>query len=265
MSQLWRAEAYLNCSLTTPRLTPETAVEVASFSTGVIDFPHTLFIPMHYEPGYAYPLVVWLHGRESNERQLHRIMPLVSLRNFVAVAPRGLLLSDTLTGVESCGWNQSNEHVLHAEQRVFDCVALASRKLHIHRERVFLAGFHDGGTMALRIALAQPERFAGVCSFCSPLPRGQALLGNLSAARRLAVFLAAGHEDPCYPTAEICKDLQLLYAAGFSVTLRQYCPCGHELLPEMLADFNRWLIQQITSPPEIASSAGITEVSKREP
>jgi len=220
---------------------------------------------MHYEPGYAYPLIVWLHGRDGNERQLQRIMPLVSMRNFVAVAPRGLQLAESAPGAESFGWSQSDELVLHAEQRVFDCVALASQRLHIHRERVFLAGFGDGGTMALRIALTQPERFAGVCSFCGPLPRGSAMLGNLSAARRLAVFLAAGCEDPIYPAAEVCHDIRLLYAAGFSVMLRHYYPCRRELLPEMLADLNRWLITQITSPSNIDSETNAEKFSKIEP
>ena len=44
--------------------------------------------PLHYERNYAYPLVVWLHGPGDNERQLQRIMPLVSMRNFVSIGPR---------------------------------------------------------------------------------------------------------------------------------------------------------------------------------
>src|SRR5688572_27524759 len=46
------------------------------------------FTPMHYEPNYAYPLLVWLHGDHGDQQQLKRIMPLVSMRNYVAVAPR---------------------------------------------------------------------------------------------------------------------------------------------------------------------------------
>ena len=51
--------------------------------------PHATFAPIRYERGYAYPLVVWLHGALGNEQQLRRVMPLVSMRNYVAVAPRG--------------------------------------------------------------------------------------------------------------------------------------------------------------------------------
>jgi hypothetical protein len=45
--------------------------------------------------------------------------------------------------------------------------------------------------------------------------------------------------------------LRLLHTAGLSVTLRQ-CPCGHELLPQMLADVNRWIMEQINPPPAAA-------------
>ena len=37
--------------------------------------PHATFAPMHYEPGYAYPLVIWLHGALGDERQVRQVMP----------------------------------------------------------------------------------------------------------------------------------------------------------------------------------------------
>src|SRR5580658_5486284 len=71
---------------------PPVAFEIESgmFSTVQHDTIHSTFAPMHYEPGYSYPLLVWLHGAGCDERQLLRIMPLVSMRNYVAVAPRGV-------------------------------------------------------------------------------------------------------------------------------------------------------------------------------
>ena len=66
-------------------------VQSGLFATSSQDTVYTLFAPLHYEPGYSYPLIVWLHGHGNDERQLVRIMPLVSMRNYVAVAPRGTL------------------------------------------------------------------------------------------------------------------------------------------------------------------------------
>jgi phospholipase/carboxylesterase len=220
----------------------------ASFSTRQFDFAHALFAPMHYVPGYAYPLVVWLHGCGSDERQLQRVMPLVSMQNYVAVAPRGLQMPDEgETGRPSYGWLQTDEHIQQAEQHVFDAIELAGRKFHVSRSRVFLTGFDAGGTMAMRIAMSHPARFAGVLSLCGAFPTGRTPFCNLVAARRLGIFLASGRGSQGYPAAQVCEDLRLLHTAGLSITLRQY-PCGHELMPQMLADVDRWIIEQITTP-----------------
>ena len=69
------------------------------------------------------------------------------------------------------------------------------------------------------------------------------------AARRLPAFLALGRDSEVYGPDKACDDLRLLHTAGVSVTLRQY-PCGHELTTQMLRDVDRWIMEQITMPPE---------------
>lgn len=237
-------------------LVPPFQVDSAVCTKGSLDFAHTLFAPLHYTAGYAYPLIVWLHGRGSDERQLQRIMPMVSMQNFVAVAPQGLNLGDaTATGAECRGWTQADEHIQQAEHRVFESIELAEHKFHISARRIFLTGFDCGGTMALRLAMSHPNRFAGVISLCGAFPTGGAPLGNLIAARRLGLLLATGRCSDTYPATQVCEDLRLLHTAGLSVTLRQY-PCGHELQPQMLADVNRWIMEQIAPPPAASVAPG---------
>ena len=145
-----------------------------------IDFAHAIFAPLHYEPGYAYPLIVWLHGEGADERQLQRVMPLVSMRNYVAIAPRGMPISAaSVRRRERYGWTQTDENIQQAVQRVFDSIMLAENRFHLDSRRIFLCGFDGGGTMAVRIAMAYPSRFAGVISLCGPLPCGGTPLGNL--------------------------------------------------------------------------------------
>jgi len=55
---------------------------------------------------------------------------------------------------------QTEDHIQQAQQRVFDCIALAGRKFHVNPQRIFLSGFDGGGTMAIRIAMSHPSRFA---------------------------------------------------------------------------------------------------------
>jgi len=225
-------------------------IQSALFSPSFSETICALFAPMHYEPGYAYPLIVWLHGRGDDERQLARVMPLVSMRNYVAVAPRGFRVeADEDSEIPGYGWEQSEEAITRAEQQVFDSITVAQRKFHVSRRRVFLAGFDCGGTMAFRLAMRHPRHFAGVLSLCGTFPGGYAPLGRLVEARQLQVFLAVGRDSRDYPPQKVCEDLRLFHAAGLSTTLRQY-PCDHELSPQMLSDVDRWIIEQITARPK---------------
>jgi phospholipase/carboxylesterase len=230
-----------------PPVSPTFEIQSGLFSTSAKDTVHTVFAPLHYEQGYAYPLLVWLHGPGNDERQLTRIMPLVSMRNYVAVAPRGTpqkLAGDS--SAEAYGWSHSDEQVQEAEQRIFDSIDLVGRKYNVAPRRVFLAGFDAGGTMAFRVAMHHPYRFAGVISLGGAFPTGRTPLARLGEARQLGVFLAAGRRSSAYGEAEVCSDLRLLHTAGVSITLRLY-PCGQELSPQMLSDVDRWIIEQITA------------------
>ncbi len=221
------------------------SVESACFSASVGDATCATFAPLHYEPGYAYPLIVWLHGQGHDERQLIRVMPLVSMRNYVAVAPRGVRVAvEGEPDREGFGWCQSEDAIRQAEQQVFDGIALVMRNYHVARERIFLAGFDSGGTMAFRVAMKHPRRFAGLLSLCGAFPSGHTPLGHLAEARKLPILLAVGRDSREFPSAEVCENLRLFHTAGLSASLRQY-PFGHELAPQMLADMNRWIMQRI--------------------
>jgi len=243
---------------------PPLSFEIQSglFSTIQRDTIHTIFAPVHYESGYSYPLLVWLHGPGCDERQLLRIMPLVSMRNYVAIAPRGVESREQAGYPRSgsgnresdsplhapCsplfGWSHDEEDLQQAEQRIFDSIEIAFRRFNIHSRRVFLAGFDTGGTMAFRVAMNHPYKFAGVLSLGGCLPTGGAPLSRLPEARQLPVFLAAGRHSTLYDEKRVCDDLRLLHTAGMSITLRLY-PCGHEIAPQMLSDVDRWIIEQI--------------------
>ena len=205
--------------------------------------PQSFFAPLHYEPNYAYPLLVWLHGRGGNERQLRQIMRLISMRNYVAVAPRGPAKSPGT--VDAFGWGDSESSFAETTQRVFDCIEAALDRFHIAATRVFLAGFECGGTAALRVALNSPQRFAGALSIGGSFPTCGTPLASLRQARRLPLFIAQGRDSQQYSLDRTCEELRLFHAAGMSVTLRQY-PCGDELYSQMLHDTDAWIMEQIT-------------------
>jgi phospholipase/carboxylesterase len=200
--------------------------------------PFATFAPLHYEPGYAYPLIVWLHGRAGNEQHLRRVMPHVSMRNFVAVAPRG-------TASKRPGrfhWEQDADRIEQAEAAIFDCIAAASERFNVHPERVFLAGAGSGGTMAVRVAWNYPQRFAGVATLGGALPVQLCPMRNVNDLRRLPCLVAMARQSQTYPEQQVCRDLRLMHSAGCTVALRQY-PGKDDLTTCMLSDLNGWLME----------------------
>ena len=224
---------------------PTFTLQSALFSPPRPDTSRVMFTPMHYEPNYAYPLIVWLHGHGGNERQLPRVMPLISMRNYVAAAPRGGV---TVARPLRFTWDGRSAGMAAAAQRVFACVDAASDRFHVAAHRVFLAGLGCGGTAALRVALQYPSQFAGALSIGGPFPADGQPLASLRQARRLPLFIAQGRDSRAYPLERTCAELHLFHAAGLSVMLRQY-PCGDELYTDMLHDMNAWIMEQVTGVP----------------
>jgi phospholipase/carboxylesterase len=206
--------------------------------------PHyALFAPLHYERGYAYPLLIWLHDDGGSERELRQLMPHVSVRNYVAAAARGVGAD---TGRHGYTWEHCADSTCEAAERVTECIEAAKRRFNVHSSRIFIAGQGSGGTMALRLALRYPEQFAGVISIGGAMPRSNAPLNRVKEARGLPILLASCRDSDVYPQAEVVSDLRLLHSAGFSLALRQY-PGDDELTTAMLADMDRWIMERIST------------------
>jgi phospholipase/carboxylesterase len=219
-------------------------------------FPHFVYSPVHYEANYAYPLVVWLHGRSGDERQITRVMPDLSTRNYIAAAPRGnvtvkseptQLGQPSHVGNSASGfdWVDSNRGAEQALERVLDSVASAKAQLNVAADRIFLAGYQSGGTMATRIALRYPELFAGVANIGGTFPEGDQPLQNLDAARRHQLLMMYGEKSPIYGADDVCADLPLFHAAGLKIMMRQY-PGDGELTTQMLRDLDVWIMERVT-------------------
>ncbi|WP_425618290.1 alpha/beta hydrolase [Anatilimnocola sp. NA78] len=202
------------------------------------------FAPLHYEPNYAYPLLVWIHDDGGDARELQKVMPLISMRNYVGVSISG----EVLASGRGHAWRQSSEGTIAAETQLCDAIELATQKFRIHSQRIFLAGNAAGGTMALRLGLRNPDRFAGAMTLGGSFPTGQAPLAMLTAARRLPLFIAHCRDSERYPVEQLCDELRLFHTAGLAATIRQY-PCSDEVTTQMLKDVDVWLMERVTGQP----------------
>jgi phospholipase/carboxylesterase len=203
---------------------------------------------MHYEPNYAYPLIVWLHGPCDGHLQLRHVMPHVSVRNYVAVAPACREARGSRAEYAEHPWQQDGIGIVSAMERVEDAIEQAVGRFHIARHRIFLAGIDQGGTMALRLGMAAPGLFAGVASLGGHFPEGAQPLANLAQARQLPLLIGHGRDSEVYSIDRVCSELRLCHIAGLTLHLRQY-PCGHELTTQMLSDLDAWMMEIVTGTP----------------
>ena len=219
---------------------PSLHVEQGVFRPLETTRPTATFTPLHYEPNYAYPLIVWLHTPGETEQQLMRVMPMMSLRNYVSVAVRGNL-SFGLDGLPKEGfyWDATNYETAYAS--VLEALASIRQRYKINSKRIYLAGCEEGGTMAQRLAFRNPECFNGVISFDGAVPDDIMLLERYRELRALRFFYAISRGSRTCPTEPMCSNLRVLHSAGLCVSLKTYPTMG-SLQLDMLRDADRWIM-----------------------
>ncbi len=208
-----------------------------------LDFSHRLFTPEHYEDRYEYPLVIWLHSQDSSEYELDGVMPHLSLRNYVAIAPRALQRSK-LSERKFC-WTQSGSGAVLAEQLVMQSIAHAINDLSIRPDRVFLAGYGTGGTLAQWIGLRNSESIAGVVSINGAFPKRCESLLQWRESRNLPVLFIHGGQSELCDADQTCHALQSAHRNGLSYQFLQF-PCGDELNTAMTAMANQFMMKIVT-------------------
>jgi phospholipase/carboxylesterase len=204
--------------------------------------PVRTFLPTGYEPNYPYPLLVFFHGHGGCEEQILRLAPRLSRRNYICIALRGPQpLGLRPDGRIGYAWS-ADLHDPIVEDYVFQAVEQTRRNYHVHSERIYLAGFCEGATLAYRLGLRYPERFGGVISLNGALPRRSGPLFRLPDVRGLRVLIGHGIANPHVPLSMAENDYRVFYAAGLDVRMHTY-PATHRLHPDMLRDVNRWVME----------------------
>lgn len=205
--------------------------------------PICLFLPQAYEPGYPYPLLVFLHGHGEQERQWIDAVPSLSRRNYIGIGLRGVQEIQRADGQRGYSWGGSRRCEGVIEDYVLSAVRETMRVCHVHSERIFLAGVCEGASVAYRLGLCFSDKFAGVVALNGWLPQGPLPLAHSRQSMDLGVFIGHGKNNTRVPSQRAFDAYQVLSAAGLDVSLREY-PSDHEISPKMLRDIDNWLIDQ---------------------
>ena len=117
----------------------------------------------------------------------------------------------------------------------------------IAADKIVVAGFSQGGAIALQAGLRHPQSLAGILALSTYL----VLDGSLAAERttvnaNIPILMAHGTQDPVVPLALARDSRGKLEAQGYKVEWREY-PMPHSVTMEEIEDIGAWLVKRFQS------------------
>jgi phospholipase/carboxylesterase len=114
-------------------------------------------------------------------------------------------------------------------------------------ERIVLAGFSQGGAIALQAGLRHPKKLAGVMALSTYLTLADTLAAEASPANRdTPILMAHGTEDPVVPLKLAVSSRDKLVQLGWKVEWREY-PMPHSVCMEEVEEIAGWLADRFAS------------------
>ena len=136
---------------------------------------------------------------------------------------------------------RADERGVRESQAQIDALIEREEKRGVAPEHIVLAGFSQGGAVALQTGLRFPRKLAGVMALSTYLPLAESLPGEAAPAnRQMPIFMAHGLYDPVIPIMMGAGSMTFLTGLGYAVEWRQY-PMPHSVCPEEVEDIGTWL------------------------
>jgi phospholipase/carboxylesterase len=197
--------------------------------------------------------VIWMHGLGADG---HDFVPIVPELGFDSVPIRFVFPHAPLQPVTINGgyvmraWYdigyedlslREDEKGVRESQHAIERLIAREKERGIAAERIALAGFSQGGAIALQCGLRYPERLAGILALSTYLPLPNAIEAERSAASRtVPILMLHGTEDPIVPLKLAQASCAKLLTLGYQVEWHEY-EMPHSVCPEEIAQIGTWL------------------------
>ncbi len=217
-----------------------------------------------YHPGAPGPLptVVAIHGHGANGFDLLGLAPYLGGGQVLVICPEAEFVLQP--GAPSYTWfdataggrpgQRSPEEYERVTGNLRAFIESAVPSYGGDPLRTVVLGFSQGGTLAYRLGLGDPERYRGVAALSTWLPPEVDPLVERSRASKLRMIVQHGTDDPMIEVARARESRDRLVALGVTPDYHEYA-MAHEIRPEGLADLNRWLAE-VLELPSVGASAG---------
>ncbi len=201
--------------------------------------------------------VIWLHGLGADGHDFEpivpelRLPPTLKLRFVFPHAPvRPVTINQGMRmrawyDIFQFGGGPEDESGLRASQSLVEALIDKEKKRGIKAERIVLAGFSQGGAIALQAALRHSEKLAGVLALSTYLALSAKLEKEKSAASLdVPIFMAHGQLDELIPISRAEQSRKALEGLGYKVEWHAYA-MPHSVCPEEIRDIAGFLVRTL--------------------
>lgn len=199
--------------------------------------------------------VIWMHGLGADGSDFVSIVPELGLdptAHIRFVFPNAPAIPVTCNGgyvmpawydILSLDKNSravDSAGIIHSRQQIRDLIQREESR-GIPSQRIFLAGFSQGGAMAYTAALTHPDPLAGIIALSTYLPSPELAAEEASPANRtIPIFAAHGTEDDVVSIELGGRAREYLNQNGYTCDWREY-PMPHSVCIEEIRDIGAWL------------------------
>ncbi len=217
--------------------------------------PADLLSTIELESG-AHPThtILWMHGLGADGNDFVPVIdelelpPDTRIRFIFPHAPRRpVSINDGVVmrawyDILNLNFSQPEDEIgLRDSQQAIEALLDREKQRGIAPERIVLAGFSQGGAMALQAGLRYPEKLAGIMALSCYLPLRQTLTVEAHHANSAtSIFMAHGSHDSIVPMTLAAASRWQLLESGYAVEWHEY-PMAHTVCMEEIADISTWL------------------------
>jgi len=198
--------------------------------------------------------VIWLHGLGADGNDFAPIVPELVARQWPAlrfVFPHAPVRPVTINGgMRMRAWydikgarieDKQDEAGIRESIGGVDALIAREGERGIALARVLLAGFSQGGAIALAGGVRHAQGLAGIVALSTYLPLQERTAAERSTANAsVPIFMAHGSVDPVVPQALGSASRDALAALGYDVAWHSY-PMAHQVCAQEIGDLQHWI------------------------
>jgi phospholipase/carboxylesterase len=195
--------------------------------------------------------IIWMHGLGADGNDFAPLADEIDLPVAVRyIFPHAPMMPVSINGgyvmrawydISDAAIRREDESGVRASQRLVEDLLAREKSRGIGAGRIVLAGFSQGGAIALQAGLRHGERLAGIMALSTYVPLADQLAAEANPANRgVPIFMAHGTADPMIPLARAQASRDLLLQQGYALEWSEY-RMHHSVCPQEIADIGAWL------------------------